>query len=808
MLKFNILIALRNITRNLKYTIINIGGLAIGLTCFIFIALYINDELKYDKFHTKSDRIYRVNRFYNSNDVQEDAATCSFPFGPTLQFDYPDMVEQVVRFYNGFARQTFIEYRKADDEVVRFNETGFYLVDSTVFKVFSIKFLHGNPETALNRPNTIVISASTARKYFGDDPALGKLLRLEESDRLDFEVTGVIDDIPSQSHFKVDMLASLSTMRQFFGNGQLPQTWIWNPCWTYVLLSKGTTQSDLEAIFPDFYLNHYPDLSEQDVTLYLQPLTDIHLKSHHVYEMHPNSNIQYIYILSSIAAIVLILACINFMNMATAYSSDRAKEIGLKKVFGSLRSRITWQFINETILQSFLAMLIAIVLVESLMRSFNHFTNKNISGLFIFEYQFVLLGILLVIVVGFLAGSYPALYLSSFNPLQALKDVQPGGTRSGFARKVLVILQFSISIALIIGTFIVFNQMSFIRKADLGFNKDQIILIPTVNQISQNYETYKNELLNHPDILYVTGMEDILGVNHNTRQVVIEGLNPDQSYWYPMFMVRHDFIETFDIEIVAGRAFSKEILADTANAIMINETMAANLGWSNEDAIGKRIRSDGDERVIGVFKDFHILSLHKPINNFILDMLRNPRGANGLTRYIAVRTNTDDYENVLSYIEQKWHEIAPSRPFEFAFHDQELSSLYKDEDQFSKFSILLTILALFIASLGLIGLTSYMAEKRTKEIGIRKVMGASVSNIIKELSIDFIKLILLSNLIAWPVAYIFTSNWLQNFTQRIQINWLLFLFAGVITLLVALMITSFRAYLASTRNPAETLRYE
>lgn len=808
MLKLNILIAFRNITRNLKYTIINIGGLALGLICFIFIALFISDELKYDQFHEKSERIFRVNRFYNSNDVQEDAATCSFPFGPTLQFDYPDMVEEVVRFFNGFARQRFIEYRRTEEDVIRFNETGFYLVDSTVFKVFSFNFLHGNPETALNRPNTVVISASTAQKYFGDEPALGKLLRVEETDRLDFEVTGVIEDIPSQSHFQMEMLGSLSTMRQFFPNGQLPQTWVWNPCWTYVLLSEGTTQDDLEAIFPDFYLNHYPDLSEQDVTLYLQPLTGIHLKSHHVYEMHPNSNIQYVYILSSIAAIVLVLACINFMNMVTAYSSDRAKEIGLKKVFGSSRNAITLQFIFETTLQSLFAMVIAILFVELLMRSFNQFTNKNISGFIFLDSQFIVFGMMLVIIVGLLAGSYPALYLSSFNPIQALKDVHPGGSRSGFARKVLVVVQFSISIALIIGTLIVFNQMRFIRNADLGFNEDKIILIPTVNQISQNYETFKNELLNHPDILYVTGMEDILGVNHNTRQVVIEGLNPDQSYWYPMFMVRHDFIETFDIQVIAGRAFSKEILADTANAIMINETMAANLGWSNEEAIGKRIRSDGDERVIGVFKDFHILSLHRPINNFILDMLRNPLAANGLTTYIAVRTNTDNYKNVLPFIEEKWLEIAPSRPFEFSFHDQELSGLYEDEDQFSKFSILLTFLALFIASIGLVGLTSYMAEKRTKEIGIRKVMGASIGNVIKELSVDFIKLILMSNLIAWPAAYLVTLSWLRNFSQHIQISWLLFLLAGAFTLLVALIITGFRAYLASARNPVETLRYE
>jgi putative ABC transport system permease protein len=496
------------------------------------------------------------------------------------------------------------------------------------------------------------------------------------------------------------------------------------------------------------------------------------------------------------------------MNMVTAYSSDRAKEIGLKKVFGSSRNAITLQFIFETTLQSLFAMVIAILFVELLMRSFNQFTNKNISGFIFLDSQFIVFGMMLVIIVGLLAGSYPALYLSSFNPIQALKDVHPGGSRSGFARKVLVVVQFSISIALIIGTLIVFNQMRFIRNADLGFNEDKIILIPTVNQISQNYETFKNELLNHPDILYVTGMEDILGVNHNTRQVVIEGLNPDQSYWYPMFMVRHDFIETFDIQVIAGRAFSKEILADTANAIMINETMAANLGWSNEEAIGKRIRSDGDERVIGVFKDFHILSLHRPINNFILDMLRNPLAANGLTTYIAVRTNTDNYKNVLPFIEEKWLEIAPSRPFEFSFHDQELSGLYEDEDQFSKFSILLTFLALFIASIGLVGLTSYMAEKRTKEIGIRKVMGASIGNVIKELSVDFIKLILMSNLIAWPAAYLVTLSWLRNFSQHIQISWLLFLLAGAFTLLVALIITGFRAYLASARNPAETLRYE
>ena len=807
MFRHYIIITFRNLFRHLNYTILNIGGLAIGMASFIYIVLFIDDELKYDKFHTKAERIYRMNRFYNSNDVNEDAATCSFPLAPTIAEDYPDLIEKTVRMFNNFNNQTFVEYLKNENEVVKFNETKLYLVDSTLFDIFTFSFIKGDPETALDRPNTMVITETIARKYFGDEDPIGKLLRLEEQDNMNFEVTGVIKDLPSQSHFDMDMFGSLSTMRQLMG-GTLPQTWIWNPCWTYLLLKDEITQQMVEEQLPDFYLNHYPDLSDQDVTLYLQPLTDIHLKSHHDYEMHPNSNIQYVYILSTIALIVLVLACINFMNLTTANSANRSREIGVKKVFGSSRPKLFRQFIGETIILSFISIIIAIALVEFFLKDFNAFTSKNISGDFIFKTRTIIFILITTFTVGIFAGSYPAIFLSSLRPIKVLGGGLKSGSKGGWPRKLLVVFQFSISISLIIGTLIVYSQLKFIRKADLGFRKDQIIILPTNNQISQNYLTLKNELLSHSEIKSVTGMEDILGSNHNTRNVVIEGLNPDQNYWFPMFMVRHDFLETFDIEVVEGRGFSEEISADIENAIMINEAMVKNLGWTNEEAIGKVIRSDGDERVIGVFKDFHILSLHKPINNFILDMLGNPRGAAGLTRYIAIRVNTDNYSNVLDFVEEKWADISPNRPFEYSFLDEELNSLYKDETRFGKFSIMLTILAIVIASLGLIGLTAYVAEQRTKEIGIRRVMGASIYNTITLLSSEFIRLILISNLIAWPVTYLASTNWLQNFHQRIAINWMLFLLAGTITLLIALTITAYRALIVSLKNPTETLRYE
>ncbi|MBI9053216.1 MAG: ABC transporter permease [Bacteroidales bacterium] len=804
MFKYNLKIAIRNIMKYWNYSLINIGGLAIGLASFIFIILYIDDELKYDQHHEKGDRIYRVNRLYNSNDVDEDAATVSFPAGPTLVLDYPGIVENQVRFFNNMQNQWFFDYQKGEDEIIRFNEPHFLLADSTVFDILTFPFVEGDSKTALDRPGTIVVTESTAQRYFGDEPAIGKVLRVEEG--ISFEITGVIEDLPSQSHFKIDILGSLNTFRQFNPQGQFPETWIWNPCWTYVLLHKGINPEMLDERFPEFYQNHYNDLKDADVTLYSQSLKDIHLKSHHVYEMRPNSNILYVYILSIVAAIILILACINFMNLATASSAGRAKEIGIKKVFGSQKKSLVLQFLGEAVVQSFLAMLIAIIIVELLLPGYNNFTGKNITPSFLVELK--ILGFILSVafVVGLISGTYPAFVLSSFKPLKVLKGALKSGAKSGTARKVLVVIQFSISISLIIGSLVVFSQLKFLRNTELGFNKDHIINIRRVGTLFRNHEAFRQQLLSHKDIDYVTGAEDYLGINHNTRDYEVEGLTPGQRFYIPTFMVDWDFVETFGIEVVEGRAFSRDFPSDTVNAVMINETMAKDLGWTNEEALGKKITSrDGDESVIGVYKDFNAMSLHRPVNKFILDMFRRPEV---FARVISIKFSSNNYQEVLKHIENTWNEFVPTRPFEYQFFDQQLDELYKDELKFGRFSVMLTVLAIIIASMGLVGLTSFLAEQRTKEIGIRRALGASTGSIISLMAKEFLWLLLVANAISWPLTYYFTTNWLESYSKHISTNWGIYFLSGFLTLFIAMVIITYRAYRTAMLNPSETLRYE
>ena len=804
MLRHLLTIAIRNILKHFNYSILNILGLAIGISSFLFILIYVTDELKYDRFHENHEQIYRMNRLYDSNDINEDAATMSFPFGPALAADYPDMIKSMVRFFDFQVSEMLFENLEDSTNVLKFNEEWFYLADSNVFQMFTFPLLEGDPATVLNRPNTIVLSESTAKKYFGDTPAIGKSLRMEE--QIVFEVSGIMKDLPEQSHFKIDMLASLSSFRAL-QRGQFPQTWIWNPCWTYVELYDNITQEQLEAQLADFHLRQYADFKDQKITLYMQPLTDIHLQSHHEYEMHPNGKLSYIRILSIIGIFVLILACINFMNLATASSSGRGREIGMKKVAGARKVQLRAQFLGESMIITFLSLLLAAILVEVLLPLFNNFTGKSIETGIIIHPESLAIGLLLLLVVGLLSGSYPAFFLSRLDTSH-LKGALATGAGKGMARKILVVVQFLISVALIIGTITAFSQLNFLRKADLGFDRDQVILIPTKFNTALHFDRLAEELKKHNQVISVTGMEDILGANHNTRSVVVEGMFDDQAFWYPAFLVRYDFIETFNIQVVQGRSFSRDFPSDTSEAIMINESMVNHLGWTNEEAIGKAVRMDGNERVIGVFSDFNALSLHKPADNFILDMLENPFGAAALTRYMAVKVNTDNYTEVLAYIQNIWEEIAPTRPFEYSFLDEELNALYKDESSFSKLSIILTILAIVIACLGIIGLTSFMVERKTKEISIRRVHGATVAHVNTLLSREFLWLILIANLISWPLAYLVILRWLENFSKHIDMQWYLFLVSGLVTIFITVMITSIHAYRASRMNPADTLKYE
>ncbi len=622
MLRHFLTIAVRNILKYFNYSLLNILGLAIGIASFLFILIYVTDELKYDKFHENHSQIYRMNRLYDSNDIHEDAATCSFPFGPALAEDYPDMIKTMVRFFDFQVSEMLFEYQEDSLNVLKFNEEWFYLTDSTVFDLFSFPFLHGDPGTALDRPNTIVLTESTAKKYFGDESAIGKILLVEE--QIEMEVTGVMKDLPAQSHFNIQILGSISTFREMNG-GQAPQSWIWNPCWTYVELYENIRPEQVEARMPDFYLAHYPEFQDQEIKLYLQPLTDIHLHSHHEYEMHPNGKVSYIKILAVIGVFVLILACINFMNLATASSAGRTREIGLKKVVGARLNQVRLQFLGESLIITFFALMLAAIMVEVFLPLFNNFTGKEIDTGIVIRPLSLGLGLVLLFGVGLLSGSYPAFYLSRLGAGHLKDNLSPGGGKA-FARKLLVVVQFFISIALIIGTISAYSQLNYLKKADLGFDRDQVILLPTKFELARHFESFAQELKKHKDVVSVTGMEDIIGANHNTRNFVIEGMFDDQPFWYPAFLVRYDFVETFDIGVVEGRAFSRDFPSDTSEAIMINESMVKHLGWTNQEAIGKAIRSDGNERVIGVFSDFNALSLHKPAGNFILDMLEHPLG--------------------------------------------------------------------------------------------------------------------------------------------------------------------------------------
>ena len=801
MIKNYFKIAFRNIFRHKIYSFLNIGGLAIGIVSFLFITFYVTDELSYDRYHSKADRIYRVCRLYIANGIEENAATCSFPFATALQTQYPNMVEKVVRFFNFQQPRLLVE-----NGDIRFNEPRVFMADTTVFDIFDYEFITGDPRTALDRPLTMVITESTARKYFGDENAVGKSLRFLQ--QVDFEITGVIKDIRLQSHFQFDFLGSLSSFAQLAG-GQLPQTWIWNPCWTYVLLSEGVSPEQLEERFPEFHQTNYTDFPNQDITLYLQKLTDIHLKSHLVYEITQNSNISYLYLLSAIALFILIIASINFMNLATAGSAGRAKEIGIKKVLGAERPQLIRQFLSESVLTTYIALILALIVMLLLLPAFNNFTGKAFGAAMFLRPQFLVLLVLLGLGLGLLSGTYPAFFLSAFLPIKVLKGSLNKGSKGAVARKLLVIIQFTISIALIVGTLIIFRQLRFMRQADLGFQKEQIIVLPvSLTPLVQQYDAFTTELLSHSDIRSVTGMEDILGVDHNTHPFFIEGYDPNKPMYYPCFNVRFDFIETFDIQVVSGRAFSKEFPSDSIEAVMINEAMVQHLGWTNENAIGRSFRKTANERVIGVFRNFNALSLRTPAETFVLDMVPPRQGGNFFLRYVAVRVNSDDYPAVLDFIKTKWEQFAPGRPFEFRFLDEEIDALYNNEDKLGQLSVVLTGLAIVIACLGLFGLTSFLAIQRTKEIGIRKVLGASVPGIVYLISREFLMLVLFANLIAVPASFFIMKQWLQNFAYRSSIGVSAFIIGAVLTLLIAFLTVAYQAIKSALINPAKALRYE
>ncbi|MEZ4771658.1 MAG: ABC transporter permease [Bacteroidia bacterium] len=799
MIRNYLIIALRNLRRNQLYAGINVLGLAVGITSFVLIVLFVQDEWSYDRYHTKADRIYRLAGKIDLEGQGEESSSNPFPVAPTLVNDYPALIEQAVRFFD-----FQVEKRTLRVDDIKFSEPDIFFADSNVFQVFDFPLLKGNKNTALAGPNLIVISEEMAKRYFGNEDPIGKQIIYEG--QVNLEVTGILGKIPPQSHFQFQALISFPTLRPFIGQ-TLEQNWVWNPNWTYLLLKEGVSPGELEAQFPVFIQKYYPDFIKPQITHYLQALTDIHLKSHLDYEIEPNSSETNIYIFLAIGIFILIIACINFMNLATARSAGRAREVGMRKVLGAYRGQVIGQFLGESLVMSFLAIIVALFLISIFLPLFNDLSGKSLTQNQLLQPGFLagLLG--LGAVVGFISGLYPAFYLSSFLPVKVLKGKLKSQPGDRLIRKGLVVTQFAISLVLIISTMIIYRQFHFMQSASTGFAKDQIVVIPTKPVIVPKIDVFREALLRNAKIRNMTIMNEMLGVNHNVHEYNYEGMEPGKWIYFPSLIVDEYFAQTFDLEFVAGRDFSKSNSTDDTLALIVNETMVENLGWGTpEEALGKQFYTPrGHERVTGVVKDFHFVSMKDKIRPFVLDITTG--GARSFfTKNIAVRISPGDTEKTLDYIAEQWAILAPEHPFEYSFLDTQINNLYKDESKLADLVRYFSILAIFIACLGLFALASFTAEQRTKEIGIRKVLGSSVYEIVGLLAKDFILLVVIANLIAWPVAGWFMYNWLSSFAYHTSMSFWLFLAAGSGVIGIAFLTILFQSLKAGQANPIRALR--
>jgi putative ABC transport system permease protein len=773
--------------------------------------LYIDYELSYDRFYQGADKVYRITSQTDFGGVAERSTSCPAPLAPALQNDYPEVVKAYTRIYNNWGDDYVVEFQRTSwpNQLIQFKEDQLYFVDSTFFNVLPSSFITGNPATALQGPNKIVLTQSTAIKYFGNQDPIGKELVVDNFYKL--SVTGIVKDLPGQSHFRYEMLASISTLKKQW-RGSLPKTWVWNPFWTYIRIADDRDISTITSGFPGFVKKYFNDAQKNNITLNAQALTSIHLYSNLDYEIEPNGNHTYVKILGFIAVFLLVIASINFMNLSTATASGRAREVSVKKVFGAARGALVLQFLAESFIITLIAILLSVLLINLSLPSFNAFTGKSIDYLLLLKPEGLLFMSILWLIMGLFSGLYPAFFLSSFQPLKVLKGNLSMGSRSAILRKILVVLQFTISVVLIICTFSAFHQLNFLRKADLGFNKQRVIMLPVRKQsVVNEYNSFKAELLSNPAIVGVTGVDYIPGVDHNSHEFKIEGFPLDEWQFYPTLAVRHDFVKTLGIKIVAGRDYNEANLTDPMEGILINEAMVKHLGWkSNENALGKKFSSlHGNEKVIGVFKDINAKSLHFERTPLVLNIKENRFEINYFMNYVALRISPEaDLQDVLKFLELKWELFKVKSPFAYYLLDEAIEEKYLEDKRIGQLTGLLATLIIFIAAIGLFGLVSFMASQRTREIGIRKALGANNLSVIYLLSGEFFYLIAISVIIAFPVAFILVKAWLTGFSFHAPISVWIFLLSGVIALLIAFLITLVRALLASHMNPSDALKYE
>ncbi|MCP4553625.1 MAG: FtsX-like permease family protein [Bacteroidetes bacterium] len=808
MIKNFLITTFRNLYKQKGFFFINVSGLAIGLTSFIFIALYVQHETNYDRFHSEYKNIYRVKVVGQMSGQELNQAITASPMAQALLEDIPE-VEQVCRI--GKFGDWLIGYQDKT-----FNETNLLFADSSFFKMFDFKLIEGNPDDILTEPRSIIMSETYAKKYFGDEDPIGRNLTIE-SDTVFYTVKGIVEDAPENSHFHYDMIASMVTLK----NSRSKQ-WVSHSHYTYILLRDGTSleivEEKMEA-FIDKYVG--PQLKQiigisivefnemgNSFGYKLQALEDIHLKSNIQEEIEPNGNLSYVIIFSIIALSILVIAIINFVNLSTAKSSSRAKEVGIKKTLGASKYSLIYQFIGESLLLTFLASLISCFFVSILHPNFIQFTGKEMPLFFFDDPMGILFLVGLTLGVGILAGVYPAFILASYRPVKVLKGNLRGGAKSGWIRSILVVVQFTISISIIIGTLLINNQLTYMQNKELGFNKEHLLIVKRPDALKTKIEIFKQELLQNSNIFSVANSRSIPGKNYSNNGVLKEDDAEKNTFLLYQNWASFEYAEALGLKIVKGRYFSREYGTDSS-AVVINEAAVKLLGYG-DDPIGKVLLQPGGtdgqmskHQIIGVVKNFNFESLHKPVGPTCLSIM--PGNWEG---YLIIRMNSSNIPASIKFVEETWASYTNGRPFQHYFFDQEFNNLYQEERKTAEIFTIFSIIAVFLACLGLLGLVTYASAVRTKEIGIRKVHGASVSTIIRLLSSEVLRLTLVSTIFAWPIAYFSMQKWLEGFADHIDINPLTFVFATFITLSIGWLAISYQAIKVALRNPVEALRHE
>ena len=796
--------AFRNFRRNKVFSFINIIGLAIGLTCFMLIAVFVYNELNYDKYPADAKNIYRVNLSVTGNGDVAVYPNVDIAVGAGMKDAFPE-----IKAFTRISPAT--DFVKYDNK--QFKEELLAFADSDFLQIFSIPLIEGSNKNALTQPNTVVISKAFAKKYFGNDEAVGKSLTIGTHDAL-YKITGVFDKVPDDSHFHFDAFISLSTFH------------ITNPTWsnlgfyTYLVLNKNADPSKLQAKFPQLVAKYVVPEVQHDMGISLveaqksvntfvfslQPLTDIHLYSHTKYELEPNGDIQYVYIFSALAIFILLLACVNFTNLSTARGVKRAREVGIRKVMGSLKKQLVFQFISESVLLTFFAMLCAYLLIFIFLPYFNQLAEKNISFTYFLQPPSILTMVGISMVTGILAGIYPAFFLSSFNTIKVLKGSSSQGSQKTPLRSGLIVFQFFVSTALIIATIIVYQQLHYMQNKKLGYDKNQVLYLPDARLLGKNQDAFEQEILKDSRVVsasisrYVPGGKMLDGTQIYPKN---ETANENSAEIHSnIYHIDYDYVRTLGIHMIKGRNFSKDFPTDSS-AVIINEAAVRQLGWSGTNPIGKTIVRSGQQqmKVVGVFADFNYASAKQEIAPMMMMLGGNYGG-------LIIKIKTTDVKGFLADLNKQWRAFNPAGPLEYNFLDEQFAKLYASEQHTQKIFTAFAVLAIIIASLGLFGLSAFVIEQRTKEIGIRKVLGASVQNVLLLVSKEFLVLVGIAFLISVPVTWFAMHKWLQDFAYRIHISIWIFGITGIAVLLIALITISFQAIKAAIANPVKSLRSE